>query len=66
MFELLTNGTVERLCRKIAAADIPYGFGGIAKIISAPASTTLLISSADFSFGWRGIFHPELMKYGKT
>lgn len=32
MFELLTNGTVERLCRKIAAANIPYGFGGIAKI----------------------------------
>lgn len=32
MFELLTNGTVERICRKIAAKGIPYGFGGIAKI----------------------------------
>ena len=32
MFELLANGTVERICRKIAAAGIPYGFGGIAKI----------------------------------
>lgn len=32
MFELLTNGTVERLCRKIAAKGIPYGFGGIARI----------------------------------
>ena len=32
MFELLTNGTVEKLCKKFAVAGIPYGFGGIAKI----------------------------------
>lgn len=32
MFELLTNGIVENLCKKIKAANIPYGFGGIAKI----------------------------------
>ncbi len=32
MFELLSNGTVERICRKIGAKGIPYGFGGIAKI----------------------------------
>ncbi len=32
MFELLTNGTVESLCSKIAAKGIPYGFGGIAKL----------------------------------
>lgn len=32
MFELLANGTVERICQKIAARGIPYGFGGIAKI----------------------------------
>lgn len=32
MFELLTNGTVESLCQKFKAAEIPYGFGGIAKI----------------------------------
>lgn len=32
MFELLTNGMVEMLCKKFAAAGIPYGFGGIAKI----------------------------------
>lgn len=32
MFELLTNGTVEMLCKKFKAAGIPYGFGGIAKI----------------------------------
>lgn len=32
MFELLTNGTVETLCKKFAIAGVPYGFGGIAKI----------------------------------
>lgn len=32
MFELLANGTVDSLCRKIAATGIPYGFGGIARI----------------------------------
>lgn len=32
MFELLSNGTVETLCKKIAAKGIPYGFGGIARI----------------------------------
>jgi len=32
MFELLADGTVERLCNKIRKTNIPYGFGGIAKI----------------------------------
>ena len=32
MFELLTNGIVETLCKKFSAMGIPYGFGGIAKI----------------------------------
>jgi len=32
MFELLSDGTVETLCRRIKAAGIPYGFGGIARI----------------------------------
>ena len=32
MFELLSNGMVESLCKKIAATGIPYGFGGIARI----------------------------------
>lgn len=32
MFELLANGTVEKLCRKFKSASIPYGFGGIAKL----------------------------------
>ncbi len=32
MFELLADGTVERMCRKFRARGVPYGFGGVAKI----------------------------------
>lgn len=32
MFELLSNGVVEDMCKKFKEAGIPYGFGGIAKI----------------------------------
>ena len=32
MFELLSNGMVEELCKKFRKKDIPYGFGGIAKL----------------------------------
>ncbi len=32
MFELLSNGTVEMLCNKIRNYNIPYGFGGIARL----------------------------------
>lgn len=32
MFELLTNGTVEMLCKKFANKKIPYGFGGVARL----------------------------------
>ncbi len=32
MFELLADGTVDNLCRRIAAKNIRYGFGGIARI----------------------------------
>ena len=32
MFELLTNGVVEDLCRKMDNAGVKYGFGGIAQI----------------------------------
>ena len=32
MFELLSNGTVEKLCEKFKQKGIPYGFGGIAKL----------------------------------
>ena len=32
MFELLSNGTVERMCDKMKQAGVNYGFGGIARI----------------------------------
>ena len=32
MFELLSDGTVERLCEKFKKKNIPYGFGGIAAL----------------------------------
>ena len=32
MFELLSNGIVESICKKIRAAGIPYGFGGISHL----------------------------------
>lgn len=32
MFELLSDGTVERLCQKIKNKGICYGFGGVARI----------------------------------
>lgn len=32
MFELLSNGLVETMCKKFKEYRIPYGFGGIAKI----------------------------------
>lgn len=32
MFELLTDGTVERLCLQFKQRGVPYGFGGIASL----------------------------------
>lgn len=32
MFQLLIDGTVEKLCKKFKARGIPYGFGGIAAL----------------------------------
>ena len=32
MFEMLADGTVEHICRKLKVAGIPYGFGGIGRI----------------------------------
>lgn len=32
MFELLADGTVERVCLKFKQAKLPYGFGGIASL----------------------------------
>jgi hypothetical protein len=32
MFELLADGTVEKLCRAVKNAGVPYGFGGVARL----------------------------------
>lgn len=32
MFELLSDGTVEKICRKFKEKGLPYGFGGIASL----------------------------------
>lgn len=32
MFQLLADGTVDKLCNKFCEKNIPYGFGGIARI----------------------------------
>lgn len=32
MFELLADGTVQKLCEKIAKKNISYGFGGVARV----------------------------------
>ena len=31
MFQLLTDGTVDRLCAELREANIPYGFGGVGR-----------------------------------
>lgn len=31
MFQLLTDGTVDRLCAELREASIPYGFGGVGR-----------------------------------
>lgn len=44
MFELLANGTVEKICKKISEAGIPYGFGGIARLGYGDVPAELVIS----------------------
>ena len=34
MFQLLSDGVVEQLAKKITAKGIPFGFGGIARMAS--------------------------------
>ncbi len=44
MFELLTDGTVESICKKIEQQGIPYGFGGIASLGKGTVPAELIIS----------------------
>lgn len=36
MFELLADGTVDRLCDQIRRAGVSYGFGGVARVGTGP------------------------------
>jgi len=44
MFELLADGTVEKLCNKIKDKGIPYGFGGIAQLGQGDLSAEYVIA----------------------
>lgn len=44
MFELLTDGTVDKLCKKIKAKGIDYGFGGIARLRYGTLSAEYVIA----------------------
>ncbi|MHB8050909.1 MAG: aldolase/citrate lyase family protein [Coriobacteriia bacterium] len=44
MFELLADGTVERLCRKFAARGLRYGFGGIARLGQGALAAEMVIT----------------------
>ncbi len=44
MFELISNGTVERLCRRFAEKGIKYGFGGIARIGEGTLPAELIVA----------------------
>ncbi len=44
MFELLADGTVEKLCNKFKAKGIPYGFGGIASLGKGLLHSELVIA----------------------
>lgn len=43
MFELLTDGTVERICAALRYTGIPYGFGGIASIGSGLVPAEIIL-----------------------
>ena len=43
MFELLSDGTVDRLAAKIKAKDIPFGFGGVATLTRGAMPGSMVI-----------------------
>lgn len=43
MFELLADGTVEKLCKKFKEAGIKYGFGGIARVGAGELPAEMII-----------------------
>ncbi len=67
MFELLSNGTVENICKKIKSKGIPYGFGGIACIGQGELPAERIISEhyrlgSSFAILSRSFCNVELVK----
>ena len=51
MFQLLIDGTVEKLCNKFKAKNIPYGFGGVAALGKGMLHSGKVIAGIiDYSF----------------
>lgn len=44
MFQLLTDGTVDRLCAGLREANIPYGFGGVGRLGSGTLPAECIIA----------------------
>lgn len=44
MFELLSNGIVDNVCKKIKTSNIPYGIGGISSLNSGLISGNLVLN----------------------
>ncbi len=65
MFELLADGTVEKICSKIREAGIPYGFGGIARLGYGDVPAELVISEHYRLGSTRGILSRAFLDTGK-
>lgn len=65
MFELLANGTVERICRKIAAKGLPYGFGGIARLGAGMIPAEMIIMEHYRLGSTRAILSRSFCDYGE-
>ena len=57
MFQLLTDGTVDRLCAELREASIPYGFGGVGRQLveqlharQSVSSPSITVSARSMSF----------------
>jgi 2-keto-3-deoxy-L-rhamnonate aldolase RhmA len=44
MFELLANGTVERICNRVKQRGIPFGFGGVARLGQGTLPAELILA----------------------
>ena len=59
MFELLADGTVERLCRKFREKEIDYGFGGIAALGKGMLPSEYIIKE-HYGLDPLVLFYPEV------